>query len=166
MQIRKELMNYFTSKISSLAEKHITLHLKIEKGMKKALATAMLAVTLCLLTACDDSDQYGKVNYQLGASALKLYSSESLKRWEKIEKYYKTALAEIDGATVLDGGTSIQMEGVYTKTDAAVKAACEKAEKDASSITISDGYIVMEVSATYWSGATREVIYTHTFGQP
>ena len=58
------------------------------------------------------------------------------------------------------------MEGVYSKTDAAVVKACEAAEKEAASITISKGYIVLEVSATYWSGATREVVYSHTFGQP
>ena len=135
--------------------------------VKKASGMLLITLFIGMLCGCIAADESGKVTYQLGASKVKLSSMDDLKQWEKIENIYVKALKGIQGAEPdSSSDNAILMEGVYSKTDAAVVKACEDAEKSAAAITLSDGYIVMEVSATYWSGATREVVYTHTFGQP
>lgn len=134
--------------------------------MKKIIGMLLIALFVGMLCGCTRDDS-GRVTYQLRASKLKLSSAEDIKRWEKIEAIYAKELKAIEGATTESGmGCIIQMEGEYAKTDAAVIEACRVAEKEATSITISQGYIVLEVSATYWSGAKSEVIYSHTFGNP
>lgn len=136
--------------------------------MKKTFGILMMVVLVGLLCSCSHTNESGKVTYQLGtAPSMKLSTDEDLKRWKKIETIYATELKGIEGATPdRDSNNAIQMEGVYEKTNAAVVEACKAAEKSATAITLTDGYVVLEVSATYWSSAQPEVIYSHTFGKP
>lgn len=135
--------------------------------MKKVIGMLMMVVLVGVMCGCTRASESGKVTYQLGTAKMKLTATEDLARWDKIQKIYVKALQGIEGATIdTNSNGAIQMEGLYDDTDAAVVKACEAAEKSAESITLSQGYIVLEVSATYWSGATSEVVYSHTFGKP
>lgn len=136
--------------------------------MKKAVWILLMVVLVGLQCSCSQNNESGKVTYQLGTAPTKsLSTQEDLKRWKKIETIYINELKSIEGANPdKDSNNAIQMEGVYEKTNATVVKACEAAEKSASAIALTDGYVVLEVSATYWSSAKPEVIYSHTFGKP
>lgn len=132
--------------------------------MKKFIIYFAIFVGLFFLASCEDNTGSGTVTYSLGASKVKLTSSEDLSTWGKIENIYVSELGQIPDATISDKGRTIQMIGDYKETDEILLEACRIAEQKTAGYTLKSGCVEMELSALYWSTAKKKIIYSKPFG--
>lgn len=121
-------------------------------------AIAVLSISSCM----KDAPSFGKVNYSLGASAVK---TSDLKGWSGIEDAFKTELLKL-GGTTSHSNTNFELEGNYKELDAKVIAACKTADAKCveNGITLEDGYVTMQVTALYFASAESKVLFEKTYG--
>lgn len=139
--------------------------------MKRTIkALVCIAIAAFTLTSCnkekplDDIDEgpSGKVTYTLETPGLHLKNTDNdINGSTAIENAFSKEILKVPGVTKVK--VNYAMEGNYKKCDKAIVAACEAAEKEASKVTL-DGYMTVEVQATYEVGGEVKRIYEHTFG--
>lgn len=129
----------------------------------KLIAAIVMAAFALVCTSCKSDDETGRVRYSIGASSLHISSAKDLATFGILEAAYAAECNAISGITSVDA-TNFEMQGNYKSCDEKVKTACLAVENRFESEVSMDGYVTLEVTATYYVGAETRVIYSKTWG--